>query len=302
MEKIKKFGRFICESKTHDCFELFGNELFGDEFNKDEPNTEVQKDYSNIIKKFTEYDFGENLDSSMIEAIKNLKSCISVYPEVLLNEGTSLYRGMDIKTSTEIYKTIENIVINSDISLFDKSKISKGDNMYLGETDTIMKLGELSLKQTYMIESWSSNFDRSKSFSLSQTTIRSNEHIRRVIFEDLRELLLDGGDLVSSIKEIKENAGCPLIYKTISTKETNLFKSEYFNKLSKFKEDEVLSIGQHTIECEIYCSYFVAVLFKLCNFLIENEVDKQDNYDILYDEEFMKLYNTLKLNRYSNNK
>lgn len=123
MNNIKTFGRFICESNTQDCFELFGEELFGEEMGGTEKNTEIQKEYAKSIREYTGEDFGDNITPKMIEAVKNLRHCMSKYPEVLINNGTKIYRGLKIKidddNSHPVMKKIMDVEITENDVLYD---------------------------------------------------------------------------------------------------------------------------------------------------------------------------------------
>jgi hypothetical protein len=79
------------------CIRHFGHELFGDQISYKEPNTSIESKFAEMIYNFTDFAYGTQLSTDnpgFIAAMNKLQSCMSSYPEILMPEDTSAYRGI----------------------------------------------------------------------------------------------------------------------------------------------------------------------------------------------------------------
>jgi hypothetical protein len=96
-----KLKSLVQESTSDKCFELFGNYLFGEWKNfykkEIENNTIIEKQIWNIIRDFIRGEYSDkSKDNILIDSLKKLKQCISIYPKVLESPKTKFYRGTNI--------------------------------------------------------------------------------------------------------------------------------------------------------------------------------------------------------------
>ena len=96
MKIYEAYKTLLIEAEIESCVKKFGHELFGHELGGKEPNTGIENTYVRDIENFTDNKYGEEIDSSFVKALKTLKTCMGQYPEVLVPDTTSVYRGVTI--------------------------------------------------------------------------------------------------------------------------------------------------------------------------------------------------------------
>ena len=104
MKIYKLYESVLRENKATSCVKAFGYELFGDQLGGKEPNTNTERNYAEEIKDFTDNMYGEATTPEFIEALQHLKYCMSEYPEILIPEETTVFRGTMIPIKYFIQK------------------------------------------------------------------------------------------------------------------------------------------------------------------------------------------------------
>lgn len=216
MESLYKiYHNQLLEGSTERCFTMFGNELFGDELGGNEKNTSTEDKYVDAIVDFTDNMYGEEITSDFIKQINNLKNCMSKYPEVLMPEKTTVYRGtmIPLKYFASTGKVID----------FDKG------NLY-------------EYKAYSKIQSWTTNHSIANEFS-------SNLHLNRYASEIyLGEFNTPERRLELLNDLLKDNTNISFNLHHNVNKDDFLFKSKYLNRLSyNGDEDETLRINNKSI-------------------------------------------------------
>ncbi|MEN6291182.1 MAG: hypothetical protein ABFD07_04075, partial [Methanobacterium sp.] len=97
ISNILRKGLLFEDDSNRDCLNKFGKELFGDQFGGFEKNTKLEDEYANLIRNFGDIQFGSNINSKIIDALQDLKNCMSTYPEILVPESEIVYRGSVMK-------------------------------------------------------------------------------------------------------------------------------------------------------------------------------------------------------------
>jgi hypothetical protein len=93
MKLLRLYENVIREGQAKGCVAKFGVELFGDQLNGKEANTNTEELYLKYIERFTEDNFGVTMGEDFLKSIEHLKGCMSSYPEVLVPSKTTVYRG-----------------------------------------------------------------------------------------------------------------------------------------------------------------------------------------------------------------
>jgi hypothetical protein len=216
---------------AQNCVRYFGKELFGDEIfiNQDEPNTPIEKKFSHMIYHFTDKAYGEQMSSdnpSFITAINKLKSCMSVYPEILHPEGDTAFRGISLS-------------LDKAINLFQRFN------------------GKYEFKLAYTpktyIESWSENLGVGAQFAHQSQTPWLDDLVKNLkalgpnpsdeqIIETINDEL--------TTKDYYRASKVGFIIKHKVTPDQFLFKAKYFKDLSSVPEEmEIIKIGNTPINC-----------------------------------------------------
>jgi GNAT superfamily N-acetyltransferase len=204
------------------CLDKFGKELFGDQFGGHEKNTRLEDEYVKLINQFGAIAFGQGIDPKFINAMVDLKKCMSTYPEVLINEPETIYRGSNIP-----------------LSFFIKNRI---------------KISEEPIDYTYnprtIVQSWTPNIVISKIFSKPNNVLNK---IGGVFIEYHKKGLKAEDKFFTEILTKPEylNAQIPIIYITQSNESEFLFKHKYFNELTKTDEDELIRVSMEPIKVKL---------------------------------------------------
>lgn len=210
---FKIYKTILVESQTNTCIDLFGKELFGDELGGYEKNTPLENRYHDEIIDFTDNMYGEEITPEFLSMVKNLKQCMSTYPEVLVPDNTTLYRGTVIPLS---------YFVNSGQPI-------KGTINY--------RYGAHS-----KIQSWTINTDIAEMFGDNKQLMEfaTDIDVRDYTTPDSRQDLLD--ELLSADLRLA------FILSYHSNPEDFLFKAKYFNRLSyNTDEDEILRVNNKVI-------------------------------------------------------
>jgi hypothetical protein len=214
MKIVKLYEAVITEAEVTSCVKAFGKQLFGQELGGVERDTKIEKNYANLIAKFSSEDYGKNLNPAFIQAVQNLKGCVGQYKDVLLPENTKIYRGLMLPLSYFI-ENRQPIITKEPFDYFYKATapiqswtVSPDIASIFGNNDEINELGEQFVQGGY-----NTSIDKAKEFI---------EYIKKEHF----------GLKIAVLLEYKTN------------KNDFLFKSKYFKILSNnTHEDEVLRIN-----------------------------------------------------------
>ncbi len=223
-EMVLNLSSTINESETNNtsCLDKFGKELFGDQFGGHEKNTRLEDEYVKLINQFGAIAFGQGIDPKFISAMVDLKKCMSTFPDVLINEPETIYRGS-----------------NMPLSFFIKNRI---------------KISEEPVDYTYnprtIVQSWTPNIVISKIFSKPNNVINK---IGSNFIEYHKKGLKAEDKFFTEILTKPEylNAQIPIIYITQSNESEFLFKHKYFNELTKTDEDELIRVSMEPIKVKL---------------------------------------------------
>ena len=209
--------------KAEACVKALGHELFGRELGGAEPNTKIEDILVKDIRNYSLADYGEyitNDNPNMVAKLKNLQSCMSVYPEILVPEGGLVYRGL---------------------------KLGLRDVVTLWHKNHRKPIFKFQYKAKTFIESWSEDIETGNAFG--ETDIDDSF----IYLSDLMGRYEDNPN-EKMMDEIMSLLRCRYGF-TIATNSNSsefLFKAKYLDALSvmSHKESEVLRIGNHPINCE----------------------------------------------------
>ena len=257
-----------CQNRE-ECIAKYGKSLFGKKISWfswlpwAEENNEIENLIIKSINDFTNMDFGKRLSPELVNKLKELSKCISVYPSVLKPSESSIYRGTGISLGELL-----------------KYDISDG-----------LTIPKYIYKPNSPISSWSTNSKISGWFSNNNKSL--DEFISGLIFknqsemtkaecmdwvnkspEELKNILntifdkdgvnQTGKTRISSGRKISEGNGGKItwsdflkmkigvIMKCEKPDNTFLFNSENFKKLSSMPGvDELLKITNDPIQAEV---------------------------------------------------
>lgn len=236
------------------CLDRFGKELFGDQFGGHEKNTRLEDEYSKLINQFGDNEFGVGINSKLVDAIYNLKKCASEYPEVLIADAETVYRGSYLP-----------------LSFFIKNGL---------------KISQEGIDYTYIprtpIQSWTSDEKVAEQFT-GVIDINFSKLSKEFIKHHLKGLKAEDNFFLNILPK-KEYASTPIpvVYVTKSN-EDFIFKHKYFNILTGENEDEVIRVSSNPIEVklkvnpamvDIYTKKFI----KAYNDIIEYGLDNGEPY------------------------
>lgn len=228
------------------CMKFFGNELFGDQFDGKEPNTNIENKTIDDIRKYTSNSFGTQLGSdnpTIIAKLNKLRACISQYPEILHPSGEKVYRGFSLPL---------NVVLN----IF---KRTNGKSPF-----------KMPYHPKYYIESWTETRDVGLDFAsgsespwvlelggeLEEYDNQSDEMKIELINE-----AYNGSRFLNETKVgfLVSHDGTPDLF---------LFKAEYFRQLSSVHhENEILGIGSKPFTCLWEYRFATTFMFLIPNLL-----------------------------------
>lgn len=234
MKIFKLFEHLIKEEQVtqniESCFKKFGSELFDDELGGTEPNTPTERSYVDLIRDFTDNQYGEAIIPEFKVAIKGLHSCMAAYPEVLHPEGI-VYRGSRLPFKY-FYNNYANIGSNGVFPYIYKAKS--------------------------LIQSWTDSEDIAIGFGYGDNYTNMNEFLERVLdmIEGKSYDSLDDSQKIKMLTKAidRHNFLSQPVEFVISHKASPdefLFKSKYFDKISSMshEENEVLRINKAPLNC-----------------------------------------------------
>lgn len=219
MKLYTLYENLIKETSVEACVTQFGSELFADQLIGNEPNTRKEDNYIELIKRFTDNEYGEETNPDFMKAMTNLKGCMNTYPEILIPEKTNIYRGLTIGMD---YFIINKIIIDT------KNPIP------------------YSYKARSKVQSWSTSYDSASLFGNNEILNEIAAPLDFNIFNvpEMRQRLLKF--------LLKENVRMAFVLEYNTNKSEFLFKSKYFRKLSEAPhEDEVIRFGNKLINTKI---------------------------------------------------
>jgi len=247
MKILKLYEHIILENSVEACVNKFGQQLFGDELGGTEKNTGIENSYVRDINDFTDNMYGEETTPELVNDLKNLKNCVKQYPEVLIPEKTTVYRGTTIP-----------------LSYFIKNKV---------KINTLEPFPYI-YKAKGKIQSWTPNFDVASIFG-NQDDINSfseNFNIGDYQSKEARQNLLN--------EVLNSNIKIAFVLSYVTNPKEFLFKSKYFRMLSKnTHEDEILRIENKPIQVmakfndhdDIFLSLNGLKLIKVINYAIQEQ-------------------------------
>lgn len=216
MKIYEIYKSLITEAEITSCVKKFGHELFGHELGGKETNTGIENSYVRDISDFTDNKYGEAITPEFIKALETLKGCMKQYPEVLIPEKTSVYRGITIPAKYFIDK-------KQPINLL-------GPNPYI-------------YKASSKIQSWSNSYDIGATFGNHDTLNEVAKSLDLSVFNtpENRQKLLD---IV-----IKQDLRIAFVLEYTTNPQEFIFKSKYFRMLSMaHHEDELIRIDNRPIK------------------------------------------------------
>lgn len=140
-----------------ECFQRYGKELFGSVFGQ-EPDTDIESYEKKLLQLFTDYEFGKGLNNDFMIALDNLSKCLKTYPEVLLPDTTSLYRGTKIS-----WGEFSKVVLASKPTF---KKEIKAKNI----SGSFYSIGKFTYKPKSPVQSWSAAMTSAYGFGFTDTT------------------------------------------------------------------------------------------------------------------------------------
>lgn len=221
MKLVKIYEAVLREGEAQSCIANFGKELFDPQLDVNgepsnvEPNTDIEKNYLELIINFTNIEHGVMLNKNFINAIDNLKKCATTYPEVLQPLGVA-YRGIRLSLKELLHQ-------------------------YDDIADDLSSGGEFTLnyKSKTLIQSWSSDEDIADGFAKNSWDLLKAIRTYREVKDDDVKL----GEFIHNISPNLDNILCPITIELQTTKDDFLFKSKYFSELSLYRsENELLRI------------------------------------------------------------
>lgn len=249
--KILRTGLLLEGESNKNCIDNFGKELFGDQFGGFEKNTKLEDEYVNMIKNFGDINFGSNLNPKIIDALQHLKQCVSTYPEILIPESETVYRGSNMRLSFFIkngLKLSENGIdyrYNPRTAVQSWSADEKIASQFAGDYDEdLAKLGKTFIKYQS----------------------RGIKHEDKFFLEVLT-------------KKEYMNLIVPILYVADVDGNDFLFKHKYFNKLTGENEDEVIRVSSEPInvklkvnisKLDLYTKKFIKAYNDLLDYGLDN--------------------------------
>jgi hypothetical protein len=215
MEIYKIYESLIIETEITSCVKKFGYELFGHELGGKERNTGLENNYVRDISDFTDNRYGEETTPEFMKALGTLKGCIKQYPEVLIPEKTSVFRGLTIPARYFIDK---------------------------GEPITLNHKFPYVYKARNEIQSWSTNSNAASTFGNHDTVNEIAAQINFSLYQtpEARQELLK--------KMIAEDLRIAFVIEYTTNSKEFMFKSKYFKLLSMaHHEDELIRIDNKPI-------------------------------------------------------
>jgi len=179
MKYLKLYEKFtsILESSANreDCIRKYGKHLFGDQFNFDEVNSNLENELIKLIHDYTGNDFGERQNPVFASKLKELSKCIDVYPSVLKQEVKPVFRGTKIKFSDILKYKIEEPPQKRILDLY-------GAN-YEVDLKNRAFISNFVYKPKSVVSSWTTDWNKAFEFTYKRSTCEVTEPVN-MIFKD----------------------------------------------------------------------------------------------------------------------
>jgi hypothetical protein len=253
-----------CQNRE-ECIAKYGKSLFGKKFSwfKWFPWAEENNEIENLIIKsigdFTNMDFGKRLSPELVNKLKELSKCISVYPSVLKPSENPIYRGTGISL-----RELLKYDISDDLTI---PKYIYKPNSPISSWSTNSKISGFFSSNNKSLDDFITNLifenqSGAKFADLGQYDAEELKNILNTIF-DKDGVNRTGKTRIASGRKIIEGNGGKItwsdflnmkigvIMKCEKPDNTFLFNSEKFKKLSSMPgEDELLKITNDPIQAE----------------------------------------------------
>ena len=261
-----------CQNRE-ECIAKYGKSLFGKKLAKfswlpwTEENTEIENLIIKSIIDFTGHGHGKRLSPELVNKLKELSKCISVYPSVLKPSENPIYRGTGISLRELLkYDISDDLTIpkyiykpSSPISSWSKTRrisnlFSNNNNKSLDDfiTDLIFK------NQSEMTEAECMDWVNKSPEEMKNilNTIFDKDGVNRtgkIRISSGREIIEGNGGKITWSDFLNMKIG--VIIKCEKPDNTFLFNTDKFNKLSSVRgEDELLKITNDPIQAEAILS------------------------------------------------
>jgi hypothetical protein len=232
MKLYKIYENLLTESKISGCLTKYGNQLFAQQLGGTEVNTDIENNHLDLIQKYTDDEFGSELNNDTVEALNSLINCVKQYPEVLEPNNVNVYRGERIKLS------------------------------YFIENNILIPL-KTPIKHTFNaknpFQSWTENLEVAQSFSNAFDDV--NDKMWENFTKEFKMVYNKGEKVENDFylnKVLKKymDLKIPVIVSIKATSETFLFKADVMNKISSMDvpEYEVIRIGNSPISVDMNLS------------------------------------------------
>lgn len=243
MKLYEAYKGILTENQVQACVSRFGQELFSPEMGGQEPNTEFEDKYIELIHQFTG---GETdvVNPAFTEMARSLKRCVAAYPEILMPKGFA-WRGT--KTS------IKSLLLGFN-EIGNKIRMGQPFEMYYTSKTSI--------------QSWSDDED------IAMDEFGQSGPILLNLLDKFDKAREDGSikEFIDHVIEHELDVKVPVILKYNSTNDDFLFKGKYFNYLSRYEKNEILRLDNKPIhvEAKIYPREFSARVFDLLEAIRNN--------------------------------
>jgi hypothetical protein len=215
MKIFEVYKSIVNERQIEACVKNFGEELFSPQLGGDEPNTRLEDRYLELIHRFTDNEYGEETNPDFVSALNNLKRCTTQYPEILIPQDTTVYRGVTLPISYFIENKLI-IAVNKEYPYVYKARTP--------------------------LQSWSTSKIASQLFGNNEIL---NEMADEIDIEDYQtpETRQDLLNLV-----VKKDLRIAFTLSYITNVKDFIFNSEYFKVLSNmYEEEEVIRVTNKPI-------------------------------------------------------
>ena len=216
MRLYKAYKKVLTESTVESCVSRFGQELFSPEMGGNEPNTDLENDYIELMR---DYNGDTNLiNPEFLEMARDLKKCVSAYPEILYPRGYA-YKGTKVP-------------LKALLQSFDKIK----------EAIKTGQIFEMTYAAKTPIQSWSDDKESAKSeFGPAGDILNVLKKFDKAKQND------NVKEFIKQIIEHKLDIKIPIVLKYRTNIDDFLFKGKYFSYLSNYSEAEILRLDNRPI-------------------------------------------------------
>lgn len=219
------------------CFNKFGNQLFADQLGGNEPNNETEKKYVILLRRFTNNEYGSDINSETIKALNDLRDCMYKFPEILVTEGI-VYRGTRVPFK----------VIFDNINNFRENQIP------------------YTYKAKSILQSWSEDFGIGEEYAYGKrsdnlpTAFKDFQKVKyNYVNMNEKEQIRFLSHLIDKYGFTAKNV--PIVLAVDASEKEFLFKGRYFRYLSNYEhEEEVLRFGNSPLDCTLISSPIVLSL------------------------------------------